>query len=37
VERVLDLLQAELIRIMQLAGTASIAKITPTHVTRKTR
>jgi 4-hydroxymandelate oxidase len=32
VERVLELLQAELIRIMQLAGTTSISGITRSHV-----
>ena len=35
VEKVLDLLRAELIRIMQLAGTPSIDKITPAFVTKK--
>lgn len=35
VEKVLDLLRAELIRIMQLAGTVSIANITSAHVTKK--
>ncbi len=34
VERVLELLQAELIRIMQLAGTTAIQKITRSHVVR---
>ena len=32
VEKVLDLLRAELVRIMRLAGTPSIASITPKHV-----
>jgi isopentenyl diphosphate isomerase/L-lactate dehydrogenase-like FMN-dependent dehydrogenase len=35
VEKVLDLLRAELIRIMQLAGTTSIAKITPAFIVKK--
>ncbi len=33
VEKVLDLLRAELVRIMRLAGTPSIGSITPKHVT----
>ncbi|HSE42710.1 MAG TPA: alpha-hydroxy acid oxidase [Acidobacteriota bacterium] len=32
VEKVLELLQAELVRIMRLAGTPSIKSITPAHV-----
>lgn len=36
VERVLDLLQAELIRIMQLSGTTSIGRIGRSHVVWKT-
>jgi 4-hydroxymandelate oxidase len=35
VEKVLDILRAELVRIMQLAGTNSIAKITSAFVTKK--
>jgi isopentenyl diphosphate isomerase/L-lactate dehydrogenase-like FMN-dependent dehydrogenase len=35
VKRVLDLLQAELIRIMQLAGTTAIARIRRSHIQRK--
>jgi isopentenyl diphosphate isomerase/L-lactate dehydrogenase-like FMN-dependent dehydrogenase len=35
VKRVLDLLQAELIRIMQLAGTTAIARIQRSHIQRK--
>jgi len=35
VEKVLDLLRAELVRIMQLAGTPSIANIGAGHVTKK--
>ena len=33
VERVLELLQAELVRIMQIAGTRSLPDIGPDHVT----
>jgi 4-hydroxymandelate oxidase len=35
VEKVLDILRAELIRIMQLAGATSIAKIMPTFIAKK--
>lgn len=35
VEKVLDILRAELIRIMQLAGATSIAKITPAFLSKK--
>jgi len=35
VEKVLDILRAELIRIMQLAGATSIDKITPAFITKK--
>jgi isopentenyl diphosphate isomerase/L-lactate dehydrogenase-like FMN-dependent dehydrogenase len=35
VERVLDILDAELVRIMQLCGTPAIADITPSHVCTK--
>jgi isopentenyl diphosphate isomerase/L-lactate dehydrogenase-like FMN-dependent dehydrogenase len=35
VEKVLDLLKAELVRIMKLAGTPSISSITPSHVTSR--
>ncbi len=35
VEKVLDLLQAELVRIMQLAGTPYISNITPDFIARK--
>jgi 4-hydroxymandelate oxidase len=35
VEKVLDLLRAELIRIMQLAGTTSISKISPAFIVKK--
>lgn len=35
VEKVLEIMRAELVRIMQLAGTPSIASISPGHVMRK--
>jgi isopentenyl diphosphate isomerase/L-lactate dehydrogenase-like FMN-dependent dehydrogenase len=35
VERILELLQAELVRAMQLAGTVSLDRITPAHVRRR--
>ena len=35
VERVLELMQAELVMVMKQAGTATIGKITPEHVRRR--
>ncbi len=35
VEKVLEILRGELVRIMQLAGTNAISKITETYITRK--
>jgi isopentenyl diphosphate isomerase/L-lactate dehydrogenase-like FMN-dependent dehydrogenase len=35
VEKVLEILRGELVRIMQLAGTSAISKITETYITRK--